>query len=691
MDFLQNSFHILSANPHDNRRRILELADERSLMLNSNQCTEARAELTNPRKRLTAEVAWLPGIGSKRIEEVLSLLESSPADLLAVDNLSSMARANLLAAGLARLPDHNAKDVTEWILKLAWAFEDLDADELCEIINEERTVSGFPVVSDLSAVEAEIQERRRHYRQVIKSALDHLSPKELVKAVTVAVASATEDGEEHGPVIIADLVDSYEVEAQGFLDKEEANIKALVEKLRTAVDGGSSDSVLAPAVNQLIQVVKNWDSVAQPIQVSAKSRGLDHEASHRVASLIRGLAIHMFNEHEKLDFAQQLTNMLQCVFAEVGKIVDSTAEDAIALGEMAEKRVLHSEVSKIEELTTQIKADIDGGRPDTYISPKVYQLCQLVMNWKIDPNHDASKYIACIVRDLAIHMFNEHDNLDFAQKLTKALLRLFKDTGEISKRIADDAKTLQDTAAARSIRSYPIPHQRQPNPQPSTSPSSRQQSESPPFYPPSNTAPRRSFWRILLLILFWDLRITLIVLSLGALSILSLFEEQQPKQPYTPNASIQPKNYTSKPPKLGSSIYVRPTTAPNGRAWPVRANYVPGYQQLAGGGLSSVTVDNRRNSSDVFLKLVSLDQVRAYPVRVCFIPARSQFTFQTVAAGRYDVRYRDLDSGGYSKTDPFTLDETTTYSGTEFSNLSLTLYKVANGNMHTKSIDESEF
>ena len=137
MDFLQNSFHILSANPHDNRRRILELADERSLMLNSNQCTEARAELTNPRKRLTAEVAWLPGIGSKRIEEVLSLLESSPADLLAVDNLSSMARANLLAAGLARLPDHNAKDVTEWILELAWAFEDLDADELCEIINEE--------------------------------------------------------------------------------------------------------------------------------------------------------------------------------------------------------------------------------------------------------------------------------------------------------------------------------------------------------------------------------------------------------------------------------------------------------------------------------------------------------------------------------------------------------------------------
>ena len=232
------------------------------------------------------------------------------------------------------LPDHTSDDVAEWILEIAWAFEDIDPEEMSVIINEERVVSGFPEVTDLSAVEAEIQERRRHYRQVIKSALDNLSAKELVEAVTVAVESATDDGEEHGPILIADLVDSYEVEAQGFLDKEEGNIKALVEKLRAAVDAERPDSTLAPMVNQLIQVVKNWDTVAQPIQVSTKSRGLDHDASHRVAGLVRGLAIHMFNEHGKLDFSQQLTNMLQEVFAEVGEVAERTAEDADALGEM---------------------------------------------------------------------------------------------------------------------------------------------------------------------------------------------------------------------------------------------------------------------------------------------------------------------------------------------------------------------
>jgi hypothetical protein len=363
MDLLQNPFHILNASPRDNRRRIMELADERSLLLDSSECMEARSDLTNPRKRLSAEVAWLPGIGPKRVGEVLSLLESSPTDLLAVDKLSSIARANLLASGLARLPDHNADDVAEWILEISWAFEDLDPEELSVIINEERVVSGFPEVSDLSAVEAEIQERRRHYRQVIKSALDNLSPKELVEAVTVAVESATDDGEEHGPILIADLIDSYEVEAQGFLDKEEGNIRALVEKLRAAVDAERPDSTLAPMVNQLIQVVKNWDTVAQPIQVSTKSRGLDHDASHRVAGLVRGLAIHMFNEHGKLDFSQQLTNMLQEVFAEVGEVAERTAEDADALGEIAEQRVrlIEDAKNKAEEWRREITYEADVG------------------------------------------------------------------------------------------------------------------------------------------------------------------------------------------------------------------------------------------------------------------------------------------------------------------------------------------
>lgn len=453
MDLLHNPFHILNASPRDNRRRIMELADERSLLLDSSESLEARSTLTTPRKRLAAEVAWLPGIGPKRAGELLSLLESSPAELFAVDKLSPIARANLLAAGLARLSEHDADDVAAWILEIAWAFEDVDPDDLRMIINEERVVSGFTEESDRLAVEDEIKERRRYYRQVIKSALDSLSPKELVEAITVAVETATDDGEEHGPILIADLVDSYEVEAQGFLDKEEENIRILVEKLRAAVDAERQDSLLAAMVNQLIQVVKNWDTVAQPIQVSSKSRGLDHDASHRVAGLVRGLAIHMFEKHDNLDFPQQLTNMLKEVFAEVDEVAERIAEDIETLDEIAEQQATHLEITAIEKIVNEIKFIADNGKLDSFLSPKINQLCEFVLNFEPVPGQDASQHVAWIVRELAIHLFNKHEKIHFAQQIAKALQKVFAGFEEVGKRLAGDIDALDKISENQFINS----------------------------------------------------------------------------------------------------------------------------------------------------------------------------------------------------------------------------------------------
>ena len=163
--------------------------------------------------------------------------------------------------------------------------------------------------------------------------------------------------------MIDDLVDSYEVEAQAFFEKEEGNIEVLVKKIRAAADSERPDSILAPMINQLIQIVKNWDTVAQPIQVSAKSRGLDHDASHRVAMLVRGLAIDLFNEHSKLEFSQQLTNMLQGVFAEVGEVAERIAKDASTLDEIAEQRgrLMEDAKKQAEEWRKEITYEADIG------------------------------------------------------------------------------------------------------------------------------------------------------------------------------------------------------------------------------------------------------------------------------------------------------------------------------------------
>jgi hypothetical protein len=243
--------------------------------------------------------------------------------------------------------------------------------------------------------------------------------------------------------------------------------------------------------------------------------------------------------------------------------------------------------------------------------------------------------------------------------------------------------TLSDAERRRQYDEF-LAKARQPSP-----PSFSAQSAPPAQVPP--LPQRRSLWQTLRLILCWDFRVTFFAGVIAWIGIGALFGEKRPRQPYTRNPPASTSSYAPPTNRTPRPAFIRPTTAPNGQSWPAYAAYIPGYQVFAGGGLSSVTVDNTRNSSDVFLKLVSLNSAQAYPVRLCYIPAYSQFKFQTVAAGRYDVRYQDLSSGGYSKTEDFTLTETKTSTGIEFSNLSLTLYKVSNGNMHTETIDESEF
>jgi DnaJ domain len=150
-------------------------------------------------------------------------------------------------------------------------------------------------------------------------------------------------------------------------------------------------------------------------------------------------------------------------------------------------------------------------------------------------------------------------------------------------------------------------------------------------------------------------------------------------------AASQQKSNAKKP------VYVKPLGSPLGYLWPKTASYVYGYEILAMPGLSTVTIDNTANDNDVFAKLMALDTGAPLPARHFFIPAKRQFTLDNLMPGNYDVRYKDLDSGQLTRSEIFTLQETTNYEGTTFSTMRMTLYKVRNGNMQTYGISESEF
>lgn len=125
---------------------------------------------------------------------------------------------------------------------------------------------------------------------------------------------------------------------------------------------------------------------------------------------------------------------------------------------------------------------------------------------------------------------------------------------------------------------------------------------------------------------------------------------------------------------------------------PALSGYIEGEPMLATGGLSTLKIDNASaGSSDALVKLVTLQGASSWPVRTVLVRAGSSFTMRDLAPGQYDIRYLGRYSPYANKSESFSLNETETYEGTSYDNMTLTLYTVPNGNMSMERIPASEF
>lgn len=331
-----NPFHVLGVTIRDDRRAIVEVAEERALMLDHDTCQKARADLINPRTRLAAEMSWMPGLAPHVATKLMAALSADPKSVRSESRLPELARANLLAASIELADeDEDVDSVADFILVFAWVVEEIDAHQVLRDLNDERAISGFPEVRAVEMVEEELGERRKAYRAALRNLLNSMDADKLVATMTDAVAVATNNGDDQGPTLLHELADAYELETQGFLQRESENVSTLIDSVRSAAQRGQS--AVAPLMDKLEAVARNWDRVAQPIQLSAKSRGLQHHPSKEVAYALRSLGVDLHNDHGMLDQAHRMTVLLQELFAELPDVVERLEGDAEVISELRDK------------------------------------------------------------------------------------------------------------------------------------------------------------------------------------------------------------------------------------------------------------------------------------------------------------------------------------------------------------------
>ena len=274
---------------------------------------EARAILTNPRRRTSAEVAWLPGVDPSFYGLLFRYLESPNEELPSI-TMAPIVSANLRATKLSRHPGLSSSDIVEWILTIAQTSESINSETVCAVLNGDRRASGLPEITDMSTVDDAIRNQKRYYSQTATSVLENLSVNARARVMTSLLETTTSNGRYQHPTLIKDLIPAYQRSVQDSLEQHERIIEAQDAQLRAMADAQHPDTTLSRIVDQLLESLQEWDTLVQPIQLSRQSTGQRHDVSFEMARRFRQLAADLFFTHTaNLIFPEDLKYTRGCI------------------------------------------------------------------------------------------------------------------------------------------------------------------------------------------------------------------------------------------------------------------------------------------------------------------------------------------------------------------------------------------
>lgn len=360
MDLFNNPFYILGATTKDKKTEINRLANEKSLSIDAEECAQARTTLTNPNKRISAEIGWFPGESIETIELIInyliSLKDRKKTNIyFNVNKLHPIAKLNILKEMIRHtehksildilLPKfkhqreenyHNAgkyEGLTSLIFEVDKGFEEIDPYDVMEVINQERLLSGFPQIEDQFLIEDELKKVRQEINGIIEEMFTKISPYSRVKVVNNLAEKCFNNENTNRGVIIDNIIDSHELRNKDLMEQQASDIVSLAENIQN-----KAGPQLNSMVDYLIKKVGEFDILAQPLQLKARSEGMTHKESEKVAWAIRTLAIILHNQHHETEQAIKITNALDINFAELPEVAEIIQKDIKALNDIQQKQ-----------------------------------------------------------------------------------------------------------------------------------------------------------------------------------------------------------------------------------------------------------------------------------------------------------------------------------------------------------------
>lgn len=305
MEIKGNAFDVLGVTPEDDIASINEAADEKSWKDEANESMyeAARETLTNPRKRLQAEVPWF----LKNSNSAFSLMNE-------VQNCRG-ADIRLVVQKIVALDDEYKQALQE---------ESLD-DIYTDIIISRKKAGISADIEQDDIEEALSQLLEEGAKAAIDTLLRKCSTREAAQIGNVIAKEMIQPGIGKYPKKYGDcirfFIDLYNMKVQNELDARSEQIKQDIEAAKVY----TSVAQLSP----LFQEIEWFDYLAQPLQLYFEDQGQAEKQSqsNEIAQKLRDLALFYHNQKNLTNLSIAVTEKAMQVFEENPQMLQQFQEN----------------------------------------------------------------------------------------------------------------------------------------------------------------------------------------------------------------------------------------------------------------------------------------------------------------------------------------------------------------------------
>ena len=657
MRIRQNPFYLLDVKPEYRIEEINEAAENKCFIDDDNEhlYEEARLILSSPSKRIGAELRYVYSSFSDDDmvslyydpdEERISLDEFLRRDLYTSDSKIYTHYETFIRAVELMYSSEDPEFVAGLICDVAAQFplltEAESVEKITQIINTSRKQAGITLLENNSKqLLTEIASLENDAVDAINNVFSRFSIDDLTKLFNIVA----EDMDEINGDIIKDAINIYAIKFKELLGNQKEQILDKIGEIR--------ENVTADRIEQLCDHVRYFDYVAQPIQVYLLLNGQSdlQLESVEVANSVRDLAIELYKE-ESHSFAKKLLDLEIELFSELPELFETIKLDRFVVAGLsscidAVKKCEHNpggSIVVLNELMRVADSHLDNDEVNDDIK-----------RWISD--QFASALLSCVIT-YGNETYDWNNCLKIMSKIEKYITN-----EETQKRFDTNMISLKNNYEAGLKDNY----------------------EDTVRNGASNTNKGKSGRSIFKWI---GIAVVLLILYFNFSSSGSKDKKTSNNKPTVKteqNVNNTKKSETSKaaPAAPKAKVPVAPIAKSD-----VRTGYDNTKDQIAYGGNASVKIDNSKNNMPVYVRI--WDTNSQIPVRAFYIAQGGTFTADGMVSGNYEVRYielydNDVPSKG-SKSQRFYLED----DGYSYSEVTLTLYKVANGNMRTTSISAGE-